>query len=215
MTIQQKLLQQNLVEGVDYSLVNGVLKALPKVRQIPQIIHHPAIAEVVGLVGHGIIPAVFDAQGVEISPSQPAQPEIIAVAPVAAWEETIFIPETYFEQLPDLDAVKVSCFDISELIGEYLAGKDLLRDIENDSLNIANGQIHSWNFKNIPCPSIADLAALTVNLEAKHSREAKLKQIHDLEAQVTPRKLREAVLSGNTSAILAIDAQITAIRATL
>ena len=105
--------------------------------------------------------------------------------------------------------------DIATLITEYLAGKSELRDLENDYVNIVDNQIHTWSFTNIPCPTAEDLAICEAAVLAKQAREAKLAQIAELEAQVTPRRVREAVLSGDKSFIESIDAQIAAIRATL
>lgn len=105
--------------------------------------------------------------------------------------------------------------DIANLITEYLADKSALRDVENDSLNIVDNQIVSWNFANIPMPTAEELAVCEAKVLAKQTKGAKLAQIAALEAQVTPRRIREAVLSGDKSFIESIDAQITAIRATI
>lgn len=105
--------------------------------------------------------------------------------------------------------------DIISLINEYLANKTAQRDTENDCVNIIDNQIVSWSFANIPCPTSEDLAACEAIVLAKQIKEAKLAQITELEAQVTPRRIREAVLSGDNSFIAGIDAQIAEIRATL
>lgn len=105
--------------------------------------------------------------------------------------------------------------DIAILITEYLADKSELRDVENDSLNIVDNQIVSWNFANIACPTAEDLAVCEAAVLAKQAKAEKLAQIAALEAQVTPRRIREAVLSGDNSFIADIDAQIAAIRDTL
>lgn len=104
--------------------------------------------------------------------------------------------------------------DISILINEYLKGKELLKT-PDDSLNIVNNQIASWDFKNIPIPSAADLAACEVIVLANQAREAKLAQISALEAQITPRRIREAMLTNNYTFISGIEAQIAAIRLTI
>lgn len=105
--------------------------------------------------------------------------------------------------------------DIAILITEYLKDKSELRDVENDSLNIMDNQIVTWNFTNIPQPTAEDLAICEQAVLANQAKEAKLAQIAELEAQVTNRRVREAVLSGDKSFIESIDAQIAAIRATL
>lgn len=105
--------------------------------------------------------------------------------------------------------------EIAILINEYLIDKSELRDVENDSLNIVDNQIVSWNFSNIPMPTAEELAVCEAAVLAKQAKADKLAQIAALEAQVTPRRIREAVLSGDSSFIAEIDAQIAAIRATL
>jgi hypothetical protein len=169
--IQDKLLP--LLENIDYTIASGELLPLPKIRQVEQIIHHEAIAEVVGVPAHGIIPAEFDAQGVEISPAQPAQEEILAVAPVAAYDEVILVDEEYFEVLPSMQEVKLSCIeDVALAIEEYLADKAELRDPENDSINIVDGRIHSFNFTNIPQPSVDELYDAYLAKKPKVEQEA-------------------------------------------
>lgn len=105
--------------------------------------------------------------------------------------------------------------DIVLLIEEYLKDKQELRDIENDSLNICDGQIVRWDFTNIPQPTAEELAACEALVVVADLKKSKLAQIAELEAQLTPRRLREAVLSGDSSFISSIDSQIATIRATL
>jgi hypothetical protein len=143
MNIQQKLLP--LIENVDYSIQNDELIAIPKTRQVEQQVPHSTI-----------IPAEFDAQGVEISP----QSEIVTY-------ESVFVTETYTEQLPSLESVKLSIIDIAIAVGEYLADKTELRDLENDSINIVNNTLFSFNFKNVPHPSNTELIACFAAAEAK------------------------------------------------
>jgi uncharacterized hydantoinase/oxoprolinase family protein len=105
--------------------------------------------------------------------------------------------------------------DISLLIEEYLKDKTALRDTENDSINIVNNQIVDWRFARIPCPTAEELAACEVMVQAKQAKEAILKQIAELEASVTSRRIREAVISGNNSFIVSVDSQIAVLRASL
>jgi len=56
---------------------------------------------------------------------------------------------------------------------------------------------------------------LDIRVDEAVARNAKLAQIAELEAQITSRRIREAVLSGNNSFIASIDQQIDAIRDTL
>lgn len=106
--------------------------------------------------------------------------------------------------------------DIAILITEYLADKSELRDVENDSLNIVDNQIVSWNFKSeIPMPTAEDLAVCEAAVLAKQAKAEKLAHIAALEAQVTSRRIREAVLSGDYSFIQNIEQQIQIIRDSL
>lgn len=194
MNYKQILEQFGLVENVDFIItVNGFDK-IAKIRQVEQIIHHPEQ------------PAVMNGQTV-ISPAIPA------------YDETILVDETYFAQFPTDEQIlethkniSIAAEDISLLISEYLKGKDHLRDLENDSINIVGQEIRDWRFKNIPQPTRDDLFALIPALKVSQSKDAILKQIADLEAQITPRRVREAVLSGDNSFIASIDSQIATLR---
>ena len=104
--------------------------------------------------------------------------------------------------------------NIFELIVLYLSDKEELKT-PSDSYNVVDGNIYTWNFVNIPMPTAEDLAVCEATVLAKQAKEAKLTQIAALEAQITPRRIREAVLSGDNSFIADIDAQIAAIRATI
>lgn len=64
--------------------------------------------------------------------------------------------------------------DIQLLINEYLKDKADLRDAENDSLNIVDNQIFSWNFTNILQPTKEELEALIPILK-RDFEEKKLK----------------------------------------
>lgn len=142
-TIQDKLLP--LIENVDYSIQNDELIALPKTRQVEQKIPHTQI-----------VPAEFDAHGAEISP----QSEIVTY-------ESVFVAETYTEQLPSLESVKLSIIDVAIAVSEYLSDKQDLVDHENDSINIVDNTLFAFNFKNIPHPSNAELIACFAAAEAK------------------------------------------------
>ena len=101
--------------------------------------------------------------------------------------------------------------DIVQKISRYLELNAHLRD-EDDSLNIVDGQIFSWNFKNIPQPTEQDLIDAESQIIALEARNATLKAITELEASVTPRRLREAVISGDKSFIEGVNAQIEELR---
>jgi hypothetical protein len=146
-TIQNKLLP--LIENVDYSIQNDELIALPKKRMVPQIIHHEAVAE------------VLDENGVVVSVEVPA------------FDETVQVEETYTEQVPTLNELKLSCvLDVALAVSEYLADKQNLVDRENDSINIVDNRIHSFTFANIPHPSIDELLACYEAAAAKNTQAA-------------------------------------------
>lgn len=57
---------------------------------------------------------------------------------------------------------------IEKLIEKYLESFSEFRDYENDSINIINGEIHTWNFsQKIPRPTNEQLQALSSILEAE------------------------------------------------
>jgi hypothetical protein len=100
-----------------------------------------------------IFPTEFDEEGnvltetVDITPVKPSPEQL-----QSAWEE-----------------VQLKECDIALLINEYLIGKD--RDSENDSLNIANGLLHSFNFTHVEKPTNAQLLALKSLAESKASQK--------------------------------------------
>jgi hypothetical protein len=67
-------------------------------------------------------------------------------------------------------AAEIKAADIVLLIDAYLKDKAELRD-EDDSLNVSNGSIVRWEFKNIPQPSIEELHALIQPVQQKLSQE--------------------------------------------
>lgn len=156
MNTQQLLLP--FIENIDYKLEAGEIIPLPKVRKAVQIISHPEMQAVPRQQGHGIIPATFDANGNELTPMIPAQEHIDGVEFQPAYEEKIEVDETYFENVPSMASLKAFAIkDMALAVSEYLSDKDSLRDPEEDSINIVNNSIYSWNFKNVPQPSIDEL----------------------------------------------------------
>jgi len=146
MNIQNLLLP--LIEHIDYSLTDGVLSALPKTRLVDQIIHHPAIEQV-------LCERMEQVDGV-----YKLNKEAILTAGVAAYDETVQVEETYYEAMPDLEALKFSSIpDLAIAIGEYLSDKQSLIDNENDSLNICDGKIVRFGYKNIAQPNADILSA--------------------------------------------------------
>ncbi|MFZ4411514.1 MAG: hypothetical protein ACOYOV_00425 [Bacteroidales bacterium] len=175
-TIQDKLLP--LIENVDYSIQNDELVALPKKRMVPQIIHHEAVAEVLGEVMENVN-GLFKLNKSAV---------IVAASP--AHDETILVEEEYKEMLPDLESVKMSCIDdLALAISEFLADKQDLVDHENDSINIVDGNLHSFNFKNIPMPKASVLLACYEKAVARNSQAeinaAALKYLQETDFHVT------------------------------
>lgn len=113
------------------------------------------------LIHHDAVSAVLDGEG------------NILVAEIPAYDEEKMIEELFTLAAPSLETlestwkqVQISEIGITNLINEFLKGKDLLRDSE-DSINIVEQSIYTWNFKNIPQPTIDELLALipTVSLD--------------------------------------------------
>ena len=68
--------------------------------------------------------------------------------------------------------------DYALLIDKYLSDKQALRS-EDDSLNIElfiSGDASGWRFANIPAPSLAELEALSSDVQAQLEKEAKNKE---------------------------------------
>lgn len=157
--IIELLTQKGFVQGVDYSFDNGEIVLLPKVR----------------LIEHAEVPAVLDAEGVEIEPAKPAYTE----------------EETYYESLPSLAELKAEAVRLSDpamLIGEYLKGKQVF---EEDSLNLdlfLSGQ-DGWRFREVPAPSIDDLFNL----------------IEPVKSALTAETLRRARINAGAAARIACE----------
>ena len=194
----KKILEQyGLVEGVDFSITLNGFEKIAKTKLVDQEIIHEAT------------PAKMNGETV----IEPAIPSYV---------ETVQIEETYYANFPSeaeiLNAhknISISEIDIVILINEYLKDKKELQDSESDSLNIVDGQIYSWNFKNIPCPTRDQLYDLVATVKSNNNKEAKLKQILELEAQITQRRIREAILTNDNSFIININNQIELLRGSL
>jgi hypothetical protein len=107
---------------------------------------------------------IIDAEFVvvpEESPIPEPTPEELAAAQAAAEAEAAL----------QAKADAVASQDLALLVDKYLSDKAELRD-ENDSLNIANGSIFRWDFKNITQPSIEQLYELIEPVNAKLSQDA-------------------------------------------
>jgi len=133
MNYKKVLEKLGLVENVDFALTAESFSMLVKTREVE------------------ISPAVYDEEGNLISEAVTGQEPYTPDAPTPE-----VIQDTWNEILVDE-------FQIQELIEKYLEDKALLRDPENDSINIVNNRIYSWGFANIPVPTLGDLAAITTN----------------------------------------------------
>lgn len=102
--------------------------------------------------------------------------------------------------------------DIALVITEFLKDKVELRDFENDSLSIVDNHIASWDFKNIPCPTEEELKACEEKVAIQQAKDDVLKQIKDLEDLITPRRIREALISKDFSLISRVEEQIAMLR---
>jgi len=143
--IKELLLEKGFVEGVDYSLSGNTLTALEKTRPVEQIIHHVAIPPILGSEGD------------------------VVVEGTPAWDEIIIVDETYTENIPSLQSLKLELIrrhDAAALVGAFLEGK---QTTENDSVNVdlflSGGP--GWRFEFTPPPSIDDLYSLIPTVKAK------------------------------------------------
>lgn len=173
MDYRKVLVKLGFVEGKDFALNAVSFDMLTQTRMIPHIIHHAEVA------------ATYDVNGVELTPLIPAYDETVMIhhplvpavyavdgitiitPEVPAYDEVEMISELFTLPAPAqsvLDStwkqIQISESDIAVLINEYLKGKELLRNYENDSINIVDGNIHSWSFANIPQPTVDELVAL-------------------------------------------------------
>lgn len=97
--------------------------------------------------------------------------------------------------------------DIKIAINQYLSDKQHLIDIENDSINIVDNQIHTFNYRNIAQPTKEELEACYKSAMTKNNQEAinneALKFLQD-----TDYKVIKSIESG-----IPVDKEITAARA--
>lgn len=196
----KKVLEKfGFIEGKDFSLTVDSFEMLQQSRMVRSVIHHPEVAATFDLEGneltpfiaaydepeftiHPAIPAVLDENGIEISPEIPewSEPKMI--------EEFFTLPTPSTEQMENIwKHIQISEANVSILIDKYLSNKRDLIDVENDSINIVAGNIHSWNCKNIPQPTLDELIALIPIVQAE---QAEVKRKEDLIA--LGKKSREA-----------------------
>lgn len=194
--LKQVLESFGLVENVDFTLTVDWFSKIEKSREIQVTIHHPEI------------PAIYHGSTI-ITPAVPA------------WTEVKPQTELYFANFPSdliikeiLYAEVIKNENIVELVDAYLSTKRNLID-SDDCFNIHENKIHNWSFKNISKPTNEELALVVGIKNSKKNRDTVLAQIADLEAQITPRRIREALVSGDNTFILSIESQITALRASL
>lgn len=199
MNYKKVLEKLGFIEGKDFSLAETSFVMLEQSRIVHSFIHHPAVEVTYDLEGneltpyisaydepefiiHPEVPAVLDQEGNEITPAIPewSEPKMV--------EEFFTLPAPLESVMQETwKQIQISESDIALLIEKYLSDKSALRDFENDSINIVEGYIHTWNFKNIPQPTLDELIALipVVQLE-----QEELKRKQDLIA--LGKKSREA-----------------------
>jgi hypothetical protein len=165
MNIKKILESRGLIEGVDFTITPEGFSKVAKTRMVDQEIVHPAI------------PAVMNG-------------ETVIEQAIASYTETIQVEETYFAVFPSNEEIvemnknlEIEAVDIALLIEAFLADKQSLRDVENDSINIVDNRIHTWNFANIPQPTRDELHALVAPSKAKQTQDeinaASLKHLAD------------------------------------
>ena len=168
----KKILEKyGFIEGKDFSLTENSFIMLEQSMMIQSVINHPAIEATYDEEGneltpyipaydepefitHPEVPAVLDEQGNEITPAIPA------------WQEPKMVEEFFTLTAPEQGVleemwkhIQLEENDIVLLINKFLEGKDHLRT-EEDSINIVNGHIYTWDYKNISQPTVDELLAL-------------------------------------------------------
>lgn len=177
MNYKKVLEKLGLIENVDFALTAESFEMLPKTRQVEQTISHPEVLE------------VLDVDGVTVlTPYQ------------AAYDEVILVEEQYTPTAPTQEQIEqankevtVEECDIALLVEEYLADKTALRDFENDSINIVNNRIHTWDFKNIPQPTLDDLFLIVPNQKAKKEKQDRINAKLAL-GQITDKACNDAFM---------------------
>ncbi len=201
------------IDGKDFALNAISFDMLQQSRMIPEIIHHDLVPAVLDTDGVTILTEEIPAYDETVMIHHLESPEVLEVLDtdgvtvlvpyspyVAAYDEVSMIQELFTLTSPtqlQLDEtwkqVQLSDTDIALLVSEYLKNPLFIKDQENDSINIVNGNIHSWNFKNIPQPTIDELVALIAPMTLKNT---KAKMLSDLkEAGKKDREMCENVLN--------------------
>lgn len=117
-----------------------------------------------------------------------------ATAERPAYDEEVTTTETWYADVPTLESIKselVGEYDVAILVNEYLKDKKALLD-EEDCINISEGNIVGWSFKNIPAPTMAQLFALRTTHAQADLKEKTLKE--KLEKGKKAREVCESVL---------------------
>lgn len=223
MNYKKVLEKLGLVEGVDFALTESSFEMISKVRQVPgEPIHHEAIPAVTEEVEVSPMqPATFDEEGNVLTPEIPAVYEQVIVEPaVEAWDEPTFVDESYVPASPSLEVmtstweiVQLLETDIVLLINEYLSDKIEMRDFAYDSMNIVDGLIYNWDFKQVPQPTNAQLVALIPVVATKQAAKNRRDQL--LAAGKKDREISDnclAIIAGfNRERVLTAE-QITAMQ---
>lgn len=186
-----------LMENVDFTLTVDSFLMVEKFREVIQETVIPAV------------PPVLDENGEVITAGTPEYTQYLPV------QEGYFPEPPTQEELENAEAeVLLLGVDISLVIGEYLIGKELLRD-EEDSLNIVDNKIFSWDFKNIPMPTRIELAQLVAPMNVKIANALRKKEL--LEAGKKAREVctqcLDTIAGFNLSRSLTVE-QITEMQST-
>lgn len=154
-----------LVENVDFILTVDFFSMVSKIRTVTQATVIPAVDPVV------------DENGEVVTAGTPEYTQYLPV-------DEIYTPDSPTQSELDNaeDEVTLLGVDIATLIGEYLVGKESLRDPE-DSLNIVDNIIFSWSFINIPAPTRHELALLVEPLKIKNDSIKRKKDLLDAGAK--------------------------------
>jgi hypothetical protein len=171
MNYKKVLEKLGFIEGKDFSLTETSFVMLEQSKIVHSFIHHPAVEATYDLEGseltpyipaydepefiiHPEVPAVLDQEGNEVTPAMPewSEPKMV--------EEFFTLPAPLESVMQETwKQVQISELDVAMLINKYLSDKRHLIT-KDDCVNISEGILVGWDFKDVPKPSIDTLFSL-------------------------------------------------------
>lgn len=103
-------------------------------------------------------------------------------------------------------------YSYQELVSEEVPEIKEIQLIEGVEVEVITQEYQPAVYQTIEVPAEYSYEITDITAELESSKLVKLRQIEELEALVTPRRYREALLSGDHSFIESIEAQIEVLR---